>query len=91
MVCPGAVLFASHVGHEVSLRWDGARALQVGERFRLRKAAPSAIGPFETVADADGLTRLHVETDPSRPLQYFELRVANRCEELSLDKFPAER
>ena len=42
-----------------------------------------------TVTNPEGdLSLSHSETDAS-PLQFFDLRVANGCEELSVDEFPA--
>ena len=37
--------------------------------------------------EADG-ARSHAETDTTSPLQFFDLRVANGCEEESVDEFP---
>lgn len=87
----GAVLFASHAGQEITLRWDASRSLLPGERFRVQKSLLSAAGPFSAVAETDDSQRLHRETDESESLQFFELRVVDPCENLSPDEFPAER
>jgi hypothetical protein len=85
----GAVLRASHLGHEITLRWDAARPLAAGELFRVRKSPLSAALPFNAIGDRVDADRSFSETDPSTPLQFFELRVVDPCENLSLDEFPA--
>ena len=42
------------------------------------------------LANGEGdLAREHSETDAGSALQFFDLRVASGCEEVSVDEFPA--
>ena len=82
-----ATLRVRHVGQLVTLDWSRARALLAGEHFHLLKAwsDPSS---FSRV-NPEGDTALeHVETDTTTRLQFFDLRVANACEDQSADEFP---
>ena len=83
-----ATLFASHVGHDVTFEWSTARGLMAGETYRLLKAVDEPTNSFSTVNGTMDVSRSYMETDPSSPLQFFDLRVANACEVLSLDEFP---
>jgi hypothetical protein len=84
----GATLFALHEGHAVAFHWATARALLPAEYFHLLKASDQPANAFARVnPEADG-TRVHVETDTDSALQFFDLRVANGCEDESLDEFP---
>jgi len=54
----------------------------------LLKASNEPTNSFARVnAEADG-TRTPTETDTASSLQFFDLRVANGCEDESLDEFP---
>lgn len=83
-----ATLFAAHDGQEVTFVWDTARALETGETYRLLKAVDDPTNSFSNVNGTADVSRSYTETDPSSPLQFFDLRVANACEVLSLDEFP---
>jgi hypothetical protein len=84
----GAVLFLSHVGDTIELRWDGARALEAGEHFHVLKQSQAADETFfMSNVEGDVSTRM-TETDRTSRLQFFDVRVADRCESLSLDEFP---
>lgn len=83
-----ATLRARHVGDEVTLTWQGARALVGAEHFHLLKASDDPRSAFFHVNGEGDLSRQHVETDVTSRLQFFDLRVANGCEDLSLDEFP---
>jgi hypothetical protein len=83
----GATLRARHDAHEVTLSWADARALEAGEHFHLLKATDATAAFGQANAEAD-LGRTHVETDESAPLQFFDLRVASACEQVSADEYP---
>ena len=84
-----ATLFLSHDADAVTLEWPSARALLPGERFRLFKDPEPQFGPFELLNDWDSVDRRHVDLDTRSPLQFFELRVADSCDQLSADEYPA--
>jgi hypothetical protein len=69
----------------------GTRALLTGEHFHLRKARDTATSVFGLVTPEGGVARSYTETDSSSPLQFFDLRIANACEDESLDDEPAGR
>lgn len=81
-------LFAGHEGHEVTFRWESARDLLAAEHFHLLKTVNDPTNAFGRVNPEGDLSRGHVETDRSSPLQFFDLRVANGCEDESLDEYP---
>jgi len=85
-------LFVRHDGQEITAHWQTARLLEVGETFRLLKAEDSPLNSWSTVNGTMDLMREYTETDPGAgsgvDLQFFDLRVANACEILSLDEFP---
>ena len=81
-------LFVSHVGDEVEVEWLAARPLLGGETYRLLKALDRPTAVFSVVNGFADMSRRHVETDPSSPRQFFDLRVANACAELSVDEYP---
>jgi hypothetical protein len=83
-----ATLFARHQGDEVTFHWDTARALLPGEHFHLLKTVDDPTAVFNRTNPESDLTRSYTETDVSSPLQFFDLRVANLCEQESLDEFP---
>jgi hypothetical protein len=85
----GAVLFLSHEGDRVDLRWDGSRALLAGEHFHLLKARDNAEDSFFASNPEGDLSLGSQDTDVTSRLQFFDLRVADRCESLSADEFPA--
>jgi hypothetical protein len=80
----GPVLRAGHDGDFVTLAWPSLRPLLPGEHVHLRKALdPSSI--FSLV-NPEGDTSLElIDFDASTPLQFFDLRVASACEDLSSD------
>ena len=87
----GIVLFASHLGDRIDLRWDGARALEPGEHFHLLKALDQPTNAFSRANPEADLSLGFSETDRSSHLQFFDLRAANACEAESQDEFPATR
>jgi len=86
-----ATLRAEHVEQEVIFTWAAARPLLPEEHFHLLKATDSPTNPFMNVLPEAMLGRVHSENDTSSALQFFDLRVANGCEALSLDEYPASR
>ena len=62
------------------------RDLLLAETYRLLKAVGSPMG-FTLTNGTTDTTRSYTETDTTS-LQFFDLRVANGCEELSVDEFP---
>ncbi len=80
----GAVLFASHVGDAVTLNWSGVRALGADEHFHLNKAWLDPTDYFRPINPEGQATTTFTEVDTSAWLQFFDLRVANACETLSL-------
>ena len=82
-----ATLRARHDGQEITLTWDAARALLPGEHFHLLHADADPSTPF-TRLNADGsLARSYTETRRTARLQFFDLRVANACEDESLREY----
>ena len=84
-----ATLFASHSGHEVTFHWDSARDLLPAEHFHLLKTVDEPTNTFAHANPESDLSRSFTEVDPTASLQFFDLRVANGCEDESLDEFPA--
>jgi len=84
-----ATLFASHVGQQVTLHWQTARDLLPAEHFHLLKAVNEPTNSFARVNPEAAGTRSFTEIDELSDLQFFDLRVANGCEDESLDEFPA--
>jgi hypothetical protein len=85
-----ATLRARHAGDEVTMEWTAARALTGGEHFHLLKTRLDPTAPFVRANPEADVARSHVETDASAWLQFFDLRVANACEDESLDEFPPD-
>lgn len=82
----GWSLRVSHQGQQVTLDWTGSRALLPGEHFHVTKGTDPSI---LSMVNAEGqVTLQHVETDTSSTLQFFDVRIANSCEEISLDDEP---
>ncbi len=87
-VKPCWTLRARHVGDLVTMDWSLARPLEPGEHFHLLKAAPDPRGPF-SMLDAEGdRTLTWTETDVATRIQFFDLRIANRCELVTADDEP---
>lgn len=84
-----ATLRARHEAHRVTFTWQAARGLQPGEHFHLLKATRIPVSTFGHVNGEANTARSHEETDLSERLQFFDLRVANACEVVSEDEFPA--
>ena len=82
------VLRMAHVDHEVTALWPSVRALLAGEHFHLLKAVDSAENDFGRVNPEGDPSLAYTETDTSSLLQFFDLRIANLCEEESPDEFP---
>ena len=83
-----ATLFASHDGDRLTMSWTTARPIFPDEHFHLLKALDAPTELFSRANPEGDLSRSHSETDLSSPLQFFDLRVANPCEEESLDEYP---
>jgi len=85
-------LFVRHEGDEITVHWDrvgsAARDLLRGETYRLLKTVDRPNQTFSTVNGFADTGRTYTETDRSSPLQFFDLRVANGCGELSVDEYP---
>ena len=84
----GAVLRVAHRGEEITVSWTDARTLVGREHFHLLKAIDDPTAPFARVNPENDLSRRFTETDSSGTLQFFDVRVANECEEMSIDEFP---
>ena len=83
-----AALRARHDGDRVEMIWPAARILLPGEHFHLLKAPGAPTQPFSRT-NPEGSTALgHAETDASSPLQFFDLRVASACEDVSPREWP---
>ena len=82
----GWSLRVSHVGPQVTLNWTGARALLPGEHFHVLKGTDPTV--LVKVNPEDQTTLTWTETDVSSTLQFFDVRIANSCEEESLDDEP---
>jgi hypothetical protein len=83
-----AVLRARHSGNDVTLLWPTARALLPGEHFHLLEARDTPQRPFELVNGEGFPGTSWTENDITSRLMFFDLRVANACEQLSLDEYP---
>ena len=83
----GAVLRASHVGQEVTFEWRMARPLETDEHFHLLKSVTHPDANFAIATPVGHVELSHVDLDPVSWLQFFDLRVANSCEEQSAAEF----
>jgi len=61
------------------------------ETLRVLKDHDSPTSTWTLANDTDHVERTWRETDPSSSRQFFDLRVANGCEKLSLDEYPPGR
>lgn len=84
-----AALRARHEGDAITMDWTRARPLLAGEHFHLRKRADDARGAFAMVTPEGFLELEFTEIDRSSRLQFFDLRVANVCEDESAREYPA--
>jgi hypothetical protein len=82
-----AVLRARHDDDLVTFTWSASRPLLAGEHFHLLKARLAANGSYERANPEADLSLSHAGVDTSAWLQFFDLRVANTCEELSLPEY----
>jgi hypothetical protein len=87
-VWPCWTLRARHVGDVVTMDWSLAHPLNPGEHFHLLKAAPDPRGPFPMIDPEGDLSLTWTETDVATRVQFFDLRIANRCEIVSGDDEP---
>jgi hypothetical protein len=72
----------------VTLTWATARALLPSEHFHLLKARLDPTAIFFRANPEGDLSRSFTETDSSASRQFFDLRVADACEQESADEFP---
>jgi hypothetical protein len=84
----GIVLFLTHDGDSVELRWDGVRPLVAAEHFHLLKLRRGLDDAFFQVNQDRHRTPSWTETDSGSRLQFFDLRIADHCESISADDFP---
>jgi hypothetical protein len=87
----GAVLRLAHdrVDRDaVTIDWTRARSLLPGEHFHLLKTADSPTAAWANALPEGYAALTRSERDAGSRLQFFDLRVANACEVLSLDEFP---
>ena len=82
----GWSLRVSHQGQQITANWTGARALLPGEHFHVNKGTTPQVLVMVNPENQLGLT--WTETDTRSPLQFFDIRIANSCEEESLDDEP---
>ena len=83
-----ATLFVRHSGQLIEAYWQTARVLTPEEHFHLKKAWLNPQDTFIVVNGEGSTVRTFQETDTSAWLQFFDLRVANRCETESLREYP---
>jgi hypothetical protein len=83
----GRVVVQRH-DDETRSDWTLARPLLADERFHLKKAKDRATNPFMLANPEGDLSRTSTETDTSSWLQFFDLRVANQCEQESAREYP---
>lgn len=82
----GWALRVSHSGPAVTLDVTGSRPLLPGEHFHVLKGyVPQVLGQVNPERQT---APTWTETDTSRTLQFFDVRIANSCEEQSLDDEP---
>jgi hypothetical protein len=86
-----ATLRVRHDADAITATWDAARALAAGETYRLLKTWGDPTNGFVTANGSTDRSRAFSEADASSPLQFFDLRVANACEQLSIDEYPPSR
>lgn len=84
----GPALRARHQGDAVTMDWTRARALLADEHFHLRKAWIDPADPFIRINREADLSRTFTETDRSAWLQFFDVRVANKCEGEAWPEYP---
>lgn len=82
------VLRVRHVGDDLTIEWPLARALAPGEHFHLLKSWLDPRVPFARVTPGAWALTEWREIDTSARLQFFDLRVANSCEQQSLAEYP---
>ena len=82
----GAVLRVAREADEVVLSWPTIRPLLAGEHFHVLRATGSARGPFGRANPEGQLTPEWRESRTAEPLVFYDLRVANGCE----DESPAD-
>ena len=83
-----ATLFVRHWGQRIEAHWETSRALLPEEHFHLKKAWLNPQDAFVIINGEGSTARTLQETDTSAWLQFFDLRVANRCETESLREYP---
>lgn len=76
-----------HDADVVTLSWAGSRPLVAGEHFHLLKGHDET--SFTMINPEGQLATGWTEVDATRPLQFFDVRIANPCEIESLDDEPA--
>ena len=82
----GWSLRVHHVGQQVTLDCTGSRALLPGEHFHVLKGIEPRV---LAMANPEAQTTLTwSNTDTTARLQFFDVRIANSCEEMSLDDEP---
>lgn len=84
----GAILRVRKGVGTVVATWAGVRPLLPGEHFHLLRAERSPTVPFSLANGEDDLSERHEEPVAGSRMHFFDLRVADRCERLSLDEFP---
>ena len=76
------------MGDSVTMVWTLARVLLPDEHFHLRKAPLRPDGSFPLLTPEAYLATTFTETDTSAWIQFFDLRVADLCENESAREYP---
>jgi len=85
----GPVLRVRHSGDAVTVDWTRARAFLPFEHVHLLKAWRDPEEFFRRVNREADISRSYTETDRSARLQFFDLRLANKCEGEAGPEYPA--
>jgi len=84
----GPVLRVRHAGDEITVDWSRARALLAFEHVHLMKAWVVPNGIFRRANPEGDVSLAFTETERSGNPQFFDLRVANKCEGLAAAEYP---
>lgn len=85
---PWAVLRVTHSGPAVTASWPDVRPLLPGEHFHLLKALDSPTGRLDRITPEGHGAMSYTDIDTSSPLQFFDLRIADDCENMSRKEYP---
>ena len=83
-----APLRVTHSRQQITLDWTGARSLLAGEHFHVLKALGTPTIPFEHANSESDTSRSWTNVDTSSWIQFFDVRVADACENVSRKEYP---